>query len=406
MSRKSKSILQPASIRNLLTLRYDPGQKPIMPKLTWRNFTETGTADTRRVEVMLKRFIKKQVEDVNRNKVAISLSGGVDSALVLALLRECYPAIGIHSISVGFNDPSDETKVAARIAKTYESEHHEVYVDNPFKDLPRQISIVKEPRWNLYWYYVVKNAKPISDVLFTGDGGDETFGGYTFRYKKFLTSIKSKSTWKERACVYLQCHERDWVPDQECLFGNRIKFKWVNILNLLRPYFDNPLPPLGQVFLADFNGKLLFDWLPTNSKLYSYFKVHPVAPMLSGEVISFATHIPYRLKYDIANDAGKLPLRNILMAKRFNNVSGRKQGFGPDVVLLWKRYGNEMSKHYLDRARIVEDGWINGEWLGSAFQKIRDSQDVRYIAKVFSLLAFEIWYRIFVTGEMKNEVSQ
>jgi asparagine synthase (glutamine-hydrolysing) len=373
-----------------------------MPKLTWKDFTESEINGTDRIEAILKQIIKREIK--TKHEVTISLSSGVDSTLVLALLRECYPRINIHSISVGFNDPSDETKQAAQIAKMYDCDHHEVYIDNPFRDLPKQIAIVKEPRWNLYWYHVVKSAKSISNVLFTGDGGDELFGGYTFRYKKFLSLNNGKGTWKDRAQLYLQCHERDWVPDQENLFGNKIKFNWSQILDLLEPYFNNPLPPLGQVFLADFNGKLLFDWLPTNNKLYSYFKLRAVAPMLSKELISLATHIPYKLKYNAKTNVGKLQLRRILESRKFN-ISSKKQGFGADLVLLWKRYGKEATGYYLDRARIIEDDWISQEWLDSALRKIKQTNDVRYINKIFSLIAFEIWYRIFVTKEMKNEAT-
>jgi len=396
--------LHPTNIRNLLTLRYDPEQKTTMPKLSWNDFTESSTNNIdRRIAEILKNVILREVNKVSSNKVAISLGSGVDSTLVLVLLRECYPNLDIHSISAGFNDPSDETKRAAKIAGMYDCEHHEVYIDNPFRDLPEQIGIVAEPRWNLYWYYVVKNSKSFSDVLFTGDGGDEMFGGYTFRYKKFLTLVKNKITWNEKAWIYLQCHERDWVPDQGTLFGSKIKFNWRQILELLEPYFNNPLPPLGQVFLADFNGKLLFDWLPTNSRLYSYFQLHGVAPMLSKELISFATHIPYRLKYDAKTNIGKILLRRILKARKIYHISKRKQGFGPDVVLLWNRYGKDMAEYYLDKARIVEDTWINQAWIDSAFKRIKEKSETRYIAKMFSLLAFEIWYRIFITKEMKNE---
>ena len=65
----------------------------------------------------------------------------------------------------------------------------------------------------------------------------------------------------------------------------------------------------------------------------------------------------------------------------------------------------ELCKYYLDNARIIEDGWINQEWVESNFKKLDSDLDVRYVNKFLGLLAFEIWYRIFVTKEMNSDVK-
>ena len=55
---------------------------------------------------------------------------------------------------------------------------------------------------------------------------------------------------------------------------------------------------------------------------------------------------------------------------------------------------------YLDEARIVNDGWINGSWIEN---HLKSQLDVKYINKFLGLLSFEIWYRIFVTSEMDSK---
>ena len=130
-------------------------------------------------------------------------------------------------------------------------------LDNFLEELPKAISIVKQPFWDLHWYYLVKKMKNFTNVFLSGDGGDELFGGYTFRYKKFLEQTSDISTSKEKIISYLNCHERDWVPEQEEIFNKNLKFSWNEIHETLKPYFDNSLPRLTQVFLADFNLSLI-----------------------------------------------------------------------------------------------------------------------------------------------------
>ena len=299
-----------------------------MSQLTWKDFIEKPVTEPHvYIEKIIRNTIKKNFNKP-KLRVAVALSGGTDSSLILSLLRNTCPNLHIDAISVKFADSVDESTHAAKIAERFEADHHIIYIENYLKELPTAISIIKLPFWDLHWYYVVKNTKSLSKILVSGDGGDELFGGYTFRYKKFLSIIKPNFSPVEKVMAYLKCHERDWVPDQEDLFGKKINFSWNEIYNKLKPYFDNPLPPLAQVFLADFNGKLLYNWIPLNAKIHKHFGVRSLTPILSKELISYASHISHKLKYDSNKDLGKILLRKIL--KRYLSdsvVSKTKQGF-------------------------------------------------------------------------------
>jgi len=394
--------IKTASIKNILTLRYDSTQKTHLSKLTWKNFIEKPATDpVIHIEKIITNTIKKNFDN-SKQKVAVALSGGIDSTLVLGILRKTFPNLRIDAISVKFADSVDESVQASKIAEKFEADHHVIYIENYLRELPKALSITRLPFWDLHWYYIVKKAKSLSKTLVSGDGGDELFGGYTFRYKKFLSLVKSDFSPTDKVKTYLKCHERDWVPDQEDLFDKKAHFSWNEIYDNLKPYFDNSLSPIAQVFLADFNGKLLYNWIPLNTKIHKHFGVKSIAPILSKELISYATHLPYKLKYDSKKDLGKILLRKIIR-KYVNDsmISKTKQGFSVNTTNLLNRHGRELCDYYLSDARIIKNGWIKQEWVKNHLRELDKNPDVRYVNKFLGLLAFEIWFRLFITKEIK-----
>ena len=130
-----------------------------------------------------------------------------------------------------------------------------------------------------------------------------------------------------------------------------------------------------------------------------------VTPLLSKELIEYSTSLDNSLKYNKNQRIGKLPLRKIL--EKYiepNLITHKKQGFSVDTTNLWKSHGKKLCDYYLENARIVEDKWINKDWIIDNFGKLEKNHDVRIINKFLGLLAFEVWYRIFITKEMKEDM--
>ena len=244
----SNSSIRPSSIVNILTLRYDPSINPNLPKKTWKDFEPIEELPNPiSIENSICNEIEKKLEPTNGQEISIALSGGVDSTLMLYLLRKTKPDVKINALSIKFANSIDETSAASKIAEKYNADHHIIHLENYLSELPKAISIIKLPFWDLHWYYIVKKSQTLCNTLISGDGGDELFGGYTFRYKKFLSLISENSTALEKVKAYLQCHERDRVADQENIFNQKCGFSWNSIYSNILPFFDNNLSRLDQV---------------------------------------------------------------------------------------------------------------------------------------------------------------
>jgi len=376
-------------------------------KLLPENFHE------KRIDDNLEEFVEKSIREkisheigTNTGKIGISLSSGIDSTLILALLREEYPSNEIESVSVKFRESTDETDASKKISEKFQTNHHILEIDNFLEELPKAISIVKQPFWDLHWYYLVKKMKNFTNVFLSGDGGDELFAGYTFRYKKFLKLTNENSTSNEKIIAYLNCHERDWVPDQESIFDKENQFNWNDIYKILEPYFDNTLPRLTQVFLADYNGKLIHNMQPLYKSIHDYFSIRNITPIQNEELIQFSCILRNDQKYDFKSNRGKIILVNLLEKYNLKYLTSiQKQGFSVNTFNLWNRYGKEIFLHFFDKSRLVEDKIINSDWIDKHISK--NDLDTRYINKFLGILALEIWYRLLVTKEMnENEKLQ
>ena len=389
-------------IQNFLTIRYNP-IKTSKNIPHWKDFV-TGTFDSngKITENLLVNSVRNSIPD-NNKPIAISLSSGIDSTLCLAILRKTFPKRKIFAFCGVFDSGFDESQEAKKIAEKFSAEFKVLHMGSMFTNIPEIISITQRPRWNTYNHLIAKEAKKKSNYFVTGDGADELFGGYVFRYNKFLQLLISKDQWVEKTKKYLECHNRDWVPDQSSLFGKAITFDWKKIYNYFKPYFQNSLDPISQVMLADLNGKLLFDFIPTGKAISTFYKINSVPIFLDKSIVNFATKLPLNQKYDEKSVTGKLVLRKI--AKRLNvKHIEEKKGFSPSLLFDWQQNGKEITESFLlnKKSQVYKKNLINYDWIVKAFEKIEFDGDIRYLNRLISILALEIWIKVFVTNELKS----
>jgi len=384
-------------IQNNLTLRYDPLKSPafnydISKVLQNKNSDHDGKI----TEKIMKSSLLNNLHE-KKKPIVISLSSGIDSTILLALIRKIFPKRKIICITATFDYGFDESIQSKKIAEKFDAEIKIVNIKSIFSSIKELVAMSKQPRWNTYTHFVAKEAKKFSDYIVTGDGADELFAGYVFRYKKFLEITKPKDGWKKKTINYLECHNRDWVPDQPDIFGSKIKFNWNDIYQYFKPYFSKRVNLLEQVFVADFNGKLMRDFIPTSNIICKHYKINRISTFLDSNLMDFAFSLPINQKYNKNENKGKLILRKIAKRNGVLHVD-EKRGFSPELLLDWKNTGESICASYLldKSSNIFKRKLINYDWVKNAFDKINNDGDIRYVNRLTSILALEIWYRLFV----------
>jgi asparagine synthase (glutamine-hydrolysing) len=136
------------------------------------------------VETVIRQAVQSRLE--SEVPLGAFLSGGIDSGLVVSFMAESLgePVV---TTTVGFGDQGHNELTPARLtANRWGTNHHEEVVD------PR-LHLIIDPIVRAFdepfadssaipTYFVSAAARRHVTVALSGDGGDETFGGYGFRY--------------------------------------------------------------------------------------------------------------------------------------------------------------------------------------------------------------------------------
>ncbi len=167
-------------------LRVVEGRLEIRQYWDVRQF-DTAT-DERRIGPELEALVREVVTERLESEVPLGafLSGGIDSGLVVSFMAEALGP-GIETTSVGFGTGThNELGPAGLTARHLRTNHHEEKIEPRLDDvLERIVGAFDEPFADssaVPTFYVSQMARQYVTVALSGDGGDETFGGYDFRY--------------------------------------------------------------------------------------------------------------------------------------------------------------------------------------------------------------------------------
>ncbi len=131
----------------------------------------------------------------SKQKIALNLSGGLDSSILLHEMSQGDQ--GIHTYSTFFEGLSSESsynrdaQLANQLSRDYATDHHQIAItkDSFLANFIEAYEIIEEPNFNVSLPVYLETAKAEgiqgdkNRVVLSGDGGDEIFGGYN-HYKE------------------------------------------------------------------------------------------------------------------------------------------------------------------------------------------------------------------------------
>jgi asparagine synthase (glutamine-hydrolysing) len=181
------------------TLRLDvPGATP---KVFWRLPTMQRPIALQDAADQLDKLLSESVRLRLMSDVPLGmyLSGGVDSAVILALMAR-EQGQPVRTFSIGFGLPLDETEIAAGLARQFGASHTEIRLpSNAYEALPDVVAGLDEPLGDIITlptFFLSRAAAQHVKVILTGEGADEIFGSYVHQYA--LTRYSQYRRWCPR----------------------------------------------------------------------------------------------------------------------------------------------------------------------------------------------------------------
>jgi len=403
-----------------------------------------GLVETPLVE-KLRDLLKEAVQVRLMSEVPLGafLSGGVDSSSIVALMTQLM-SHRVRTTSIGFDyQRFNELAYAQQIANEFGTDHvaHTVKADT--------IGVLEKIAWHLDepfgdpsvvpTYYLSQHTRRRVTVALSGDGGDEVFGGYDFRYvptqaevrlrrKLFdpvcrpifsaLAAIYPRGSWLPRS-IRLKTIFRNLSVSTEMAHAHDISFVATDLRKrLYRPEFTVQLGGFSpeDLVLSLFRKTHARHWLDralyVDAKFYMQNDVltkvdrmsmanslEVRSPLLDQKIMDFMASVPASLK--LKGNRGKHILKEAMKSQLPSGIINRpKQGFSIPVG-EWLRSG---CRDYVADWLFAQNAFIYTYLRPSFVQKLwtAHQRGADYSSELWTLLMLELWgtsYRHSVRGE-------
>lgn len=398
------------------------------------------------LEVYAQTYVSKLQEAVGSHMLSdvplgVFLSGGIDSSAIAALATRASQD-PISTFSVGYSEiPFSELPNARQVALALGTRHHEVIITrNTFFDsLPALIEIQDEPlAWpsNAALFFVARLAREHVKVVLTGEGSDETLAGY-MRYPFTLINYKIDKFYRTLMPAAFRRYLRAFINTTSLLSGDLRRKLQHTSLGLEGDsweslYFDNFFSAFSATEQADLlvepgscspyegsmrawntsRGNLLQRLLYTDIKTYLVAllmkqdrmsmaaSIESRVPFLDHRLVEYALCIPAR--FNIHGLSGKLVLKNAMKQILPESIiSQKKLGF-PTPWKYWITSEQfEQIERTLLESRTLSRNLFNPYAVKKMLKEHRSGfRD--HTNRIWRLLNFEIWCRVFFDGEEPN----
>ena len=349
--------------------------------------------------------LRRQTEPYQR--IGISLSGGLDSAVMAAGARHVAPDKEIHTFSAGYGPDDKELINAARVAQELETHHHPLILDpDDLPDLlPWMVWHMEEPigREDIaYLYVAAREAARHVDLILTGFGFDGLFAGLP-RHRVADVALHVPPAAGPLREFY------DYTVrgvEPRGLGGRALKTLYFRGTDFPAPQVQGAatVEPLagfrieGDQPLSQFlrKGFLVLPYQSPVERLYTAAGVRFNAHHTDPDFLATAFSIPDRLKirgrtqkYVLRKAcAGLLPASILNYGKSFNRL---KHDLHLSAVL------DEMAERLLSRAALIERGLFDPDYIARLRDRPADqpySQERVY--RLWSLILTEMWSRMYL----------
>lgn len=367
------------------------------------------------------------------------LSGGVDSSAVVAVMAE-QSGEPVNTCSIGFADPAfNESEFAKMVADRYHTRHFIEQVDSDDFDLIDTLAVLYDEPYAdssaIPTYRVCQLARKHVTVALSGDGGDESFGGYR-RYRMhmmeermraslplglrkstfgLLGKLYPKADWAPRmfrAKTTFEALARDSVeayfhsmsilrtPMRRQLFSSALKteLKGYDAIDVFRRHAARAQTddPLALIQYLDLKTYLVGD---INTKVDRASMAHSLEvrePLMDHPLVEWLASLPSGHK--IKGQEGKYLFKKAMEPKLPNDVLYRpKMGFSVPLARWFRGPLKQRVREALLGPRLAATGWFNRQYLEHLLDA-HQSGARDYSAPLWTLLMFEAFLRKVVDG--------